>query len=474
MKYIKLLQARQTSGLSNNVTTANEKYIKNLTSGGETYTRDYDEIDPLTMSTTKINRTGEAPLEASYRYYPKNAMGNYTFGQVQITPSSGAAPQVETEISPSLGGNIYITLTVEQVGDYEGTIRVPVTSTGYALLNGEWGERTMTQTFEIEYELHCVKKEVGVIYNFAPSTPPSDPVQILVDNALYDYELFEAGETAAPFSYLWGQVAQTCTIVTGSAWETEDVASEIETGTAQGVIFFLSNYSPDSFPGYEVVVLGTGDIPRASTFGTQLATVETRNKPSFIYIGKLTDDDDGSADVNKAVEYAALQAFMGATESERETAYDGQNQMSSSHDVSGAEIFVNRLFSGNSPLFDPQETMLIVPDTTCAQAVVQVLQSKGFNTSNELIETDPERYIYVYCIGNGYFSPDAVSAVQNGGLTGCAYGTPGASVLPMLVDTVYAGDSMNNWMADNGYDQDSNGRYNLFTWDHTFTQYEEV
>ena len=473
MKYIKLLQARQTSGLSNNVTTANEKYIKNLTSGGETYTRDYDEIDPLTMSTTRISRTGEAPLEASYRYYPKNAMGNYTFGQVQITPSSGAAPQIETEISPALGGNIYITLTVEQVGDYEGTISVPVTSTGYALLNGEWGERTMTQTFEIEYELHCVKKEVGVIYDFEPSTPPSNSVQILVENALADYELSQTGGLNG-FSYYWSQVAMTCTIVTGSAWAVEDVASAIEDGTAQGVIFFFSNYSPDSFPGYEVAVLGTGDIPRASTFGTQLATVETRNKESFIYIGKLSEEDESSTDVNKAVEYAALQAFMGATGSAWNTTYDGQNQMQSSYDPSGAEIFVDSLFSGNSPVFDPQTTMLIVPDTACALAVVEELQRHGFNASNELIETNPDIYIYVYCIGNGYFSPGAVAAVQSGGLTGCAYGTPGASVLPILVDTVYAGDSMNNWMEDNGYEQDSGGRYNLFTWDHTFTQYEEV
>lgn len=467
MKYIKLLQARQTSGLSNNVTTANEKYIRNLTSGGETYTRDYNSIDPLTMSTPELYKTDTLPFEAERTYYPKNAMGDYSFGQIQITPTQGTAPTIEVQNITSSGGGINIMLSVEAVGDYVGTISVPVTSTGYALLDGVYAKRTISDTFTIPYELHCIKNEVGVIYGAANSSAPGVS---LVQASLEDYQTHEYyAPTSEDFAQAWtevGNVGTGCTVMLGSVWDVSTMNESIS--DAEAILFFLSNYSPDMFSVSDCVVLGTGGITRASTFGALLAQSAKRLKESFVYVGVLSSSDEGSEDVNKAEEYDALNTFMAATGATRDTSFDSMNQMMSSSDLAGASAFIQACLGAGLG----NDVMIVVPDANCALAVLQTLQGAGYNATNEEIDSDPSNYFCLYCIDNCFFYPDVVAKVNNNeGMTGCAFGTPGNAIISALVNAYFDGTGMNAFMEQNGYYMDSKGRYNLFTWDHAFSQY---
>lgn len=474
-KYIKSFK-RNEGSITGDVTTANNKPIRQVTIEGTTYTKNLADIMPIDGS-LNITQNTHDPINITRTLYAMYGMGNYTYGAAQVVPDAGTVtPTIQTSVVTSGGRNgLNITLTGNTIGTYSGKINIPVTSTGDAFVDGALAERTMTATLEVDYDLTYTKGSATVFY-MNPS------LWDRIEENLGDFDLHNVyieTASAAMFVDAWtSNVDGNMDIIAGNPWEPSAIVSAWETGgTTDACIFYASQYTEGDFDAAndsgvfpnQIVVFGAGDEPRTVSFAKDVASRPDAKNKSLVFVAPVDMNDENSTDVSIRACWEELNAFVSETGLQLDNPVNPKSYMTSVDDVVGAQNFIDACITS----MDPSTYLIVVPIASCAQAVLETLRSHGFNeeqpSKNSDGTFDSETYFSFYCTDNGYYYPDVVSLVtsQTGGITGMSYATPGI-YLDEAVTAYYSGKEMKSVLDEMGVPTDSSGRYGGFTYDHTF------
>ena len=134
-----------TTITSANITTVNGNVIESVTINGNTFTRNMDQVNPISLLSSSFNVSGNTTTSSSSPYLNNSSatwvtggMGNYAITNYDSTPSHSGTGTGSVAATASLNSAGYLRVSVNAhggFGTYTGNVPININSTGYCMTN---------------------------------------------------------------------------------------------------------------------------------------------------------------------------------------------------------------------------------------------------------------------------------------------------------------------------------------------------